>query len=463
MEKVIIFGASVGGKKTYKMLHSIGLNCEYFVDNSEKKWGSYFEGIEIKPPVILRTNLADIVIASVYYEEIELQLRKMGISPDRIKTRESYVKNFLDQRMEKYSDLFGTVKRGKQKEIIIDLDHGIQVGGIESWAYTVVKGCIKEGIPAMIYTDMEEKEIPFHLEEYTKHFNVSKENFEREILSIAKDMQGYLPFVFIANWMEQSFWAAYILKNIYPQDVSILGMVHHDMRCYYKRNQYIQNCVDSFLCVSSDTRKKMIEKYEISEKKVYYKAVPIDVVNISKEENEKFTIGIGARLDKAKKRVDLIIPLINELEALGTEYQMVIAGDGSFYKTLKAFIDDSDLSSKVYLLGELPVEKMREFWMGVDVVVSTSDSEGMGLSILEGMGAGAVPVVTNTAGITEFVNEANGYVVEINDIKTMASHLKELSENREKVIRMGKNARKTIDDKCSLKGYIDYISKKSVE
>ena len=142
---------------------------------------------------------------------------------------------------------------------------------------------------------------------------------------------------------------------------------------------------------------------------------------------------------------------------------MVIAGDGSFYKTLKAFIDDSDLSSKVYLLGELPVEKMREFWMGVDVVVSTSDSEGMGLSILEGMGAGAVPVVTNTAGITEFVNEANGYVVEINDIKTMASHLKELSENREKVIRMGKNARKTIDDKCSLKGYIDYISKKSVE
>ena len=48
---------------------------------------------------------------------------------------------------------------------------------------------------------------------------------------------------------------------------------------------------------------------------------------------------------------------------------------------------------------------MAEFWKDADIVISLSDSEGMGLSILEGMSYGLVPVVTKTAGIGDFVEK----------------------------------------------------------
>ena len=463
MMKIVIFGASEGGIKTYRMLASIGIECVYFADNSQSKWGTYLEEKEVKSPESLHENKYLIVIASVYYEEIEQQLVEMQIEPERVRTRESFVKEILDAHMEQYEAEFSKFQVPvRERSIIIDLDHGLHTGGIESWSFLVAKESKNECIATKIYTDNDYKEVPYGLSNNIKHMDLSKNNFEKEILNITRDMIFMLPCIFIANWMEQSFWASYILKNIFPNDVYIIGMVHHDMRGYYKRNQYLQNCIDNFLCVSTDTRIKMIKEYYVPEKKVFYKEAPIEIEQNIRKDNEVLMIGIGARLDKAKKRVDLLIPLIRELESQKVEYQFLIAGDGSYYLKLKEFIESNNLINKIHLLGNLKIEQMKEFWKKIDVVVSTSDSEGMGLSILEGMGAGAVPVVTNTAGIKEFVNKENGYVVEINDIKTMASHLKELSENREKVIRMGKNSRKVIEDKCSLKGYIDYI-KKSVE
>ena len=462
-KKIIIFGASVGGVKVLKMLKGLGIECQFIVDNSENKWGTYLEGIMVKNPRVLKETDYYIVIASVYQEEIEKQLQEMKISAQRIITREQCVKDFLDSNMEQYREIFKNYRIAKRdRSVILDLDHGLLVGGIESWSFLVAKECIEEKINTVIYTDKTIKKVPYHLEKITRHMDVSKIDFIQEIIDIAKNMIFLAPCLFIANWMEQSFWAAYILKQLYPNDIYILGMVHHDMLCYYRRNQYIEKIVDNFLCVSQDTKKRMVKEFSIPKEKVHYTEVPICFSSNYKKDknmNQTIRIGLGSRLDKAKKRVDLLIPLIESLQRLNVTFQLKIAGDGSYYSELSHYIEKKSLANNVILLGEVQISDMEDFWKTCDIVISTSDSEGMGLSILEGMAWENAPVVTDTAGIRHFIHDnENGYVVPIGDIELMAKQIKELDDNRELLAEFARKSKQVIVDKCSVKKYVMYIN-----
>ena len=79
MKKCIIFGASRTGSVAKEMLEK-----EYeiiaFSDNSEKKWGQEFcEKRIINPIEIKKYKEISIIIASVYYAQIFIQLKEMGI------------------------------------------------------------------------------------------------------------------------------------------------------------------------------------------------------------------------------------------------------------------------------------------------------------------------------------------------------------------------------------------------
>lgn len=462
-ERIIIFGASSGGLKVYRMLTTMNIECICFVDNSKLKWGTRLENIEIKSPQILKEVDCRVVLASIYQEEIEEQLEQMQIEQERIVTREQLVGEILDANMSLYKEKVGAESiPDRKKSMVIELDHGLLVGGIESWSYLVASESIKAGICTVIYTDEEsdKNKAPEEIRDCIRCMDVSKRDFEQEIINKAQDMLAFLPCIIIANWMEQSFWAANILKKIYPDKVYLLGLVHHDALCYYRRNQYIQNRVDAFLCVSDDTKKRMVDEFGIDEQKVFYKEVPIrrNRFNRKYDNNQPLVIGVGSRLDKAMKRVDLLLPLIDCLERENVEYCFKIAGDGAYFDKLKDGIAERHLEDKVTLFGNLKSEEMNEFWQKCDVVVSTSESEGMGLSVLEAMSYGCVPVVTDTAGMKTFISDGtNGYIVEIGNIELLATKIRELSKCRNLLKKLSENSSRVIQKKCSPEEYIDYI------
>jgi glycosyltransferase involved in cell wall biosynthesis len=262
--------------------------------------------------------------------------------------------------------------------------------------------------------------------------------------------------------MTHVFFAAYILKKLYPDKVSIIGMVHHDMVGLYKRNKALEPYIDMFICVSSDTRKKMIEKYRIEKDKVLYKEVPIPIVEgyvkeYSKD-GEPLQINFASRLVKSKKRADLIIPLIKKLEKYNINYNLNIAGGGDYYDKIKEYIKKNDLKNKVKLYGSIKYEEMAEFWKKGDIVLSISDSEGMGLSILEGMSFGLVPIVTDTSGIWDFITpKINGFICEINNIDMIVESIKELDNDRNTVKVFGEASKNIIKRKCSVSEYVKWV------
>lgn len=81
-KKIIIFGAGNNGKIIFEWLP---IDILYFVDNDKSKWGTKIENIEIREPrSILHENRDEVIvlIASLFYLEIEKQLEEMGLKKD---------------------------------------------------------------------------------------------------------------------------------------------------------------------------------------------------------------------------------------------------------------------------------------------------------------------------------------------------------------------------------------------
>lgn len=81
---IYIFGAGQLGKDTYRKIRSSynNLSIRGFIDNNSQKWDTVFEGVPIFNPKILEMydkKNVQVIIASIYYFEIEEQLRNIGL------------------------------------------------------------------------------------------------------------------------------------------------------------------------------------------------------------------------------------------------------------------------------------------------------------------------------------------------------------------------------------------------
>lgn len=77
--KAVIFGAGIGGRNVLRIL---GDRCSFFVDNDEKKWGSWIGDTPVMSPDILLEESKEhiiLIIASNAVDDIVLQLQKMGL------------------------------------------------------------------------------------------------------------------------------------------------------------------------------------------------------------------------------------------------------------------------------------------------------------------------------------------------------------------------------------------------
>lgn len=115
-------------------------------------------------------------------------------------------------------------------------------------------------------------------------------------------------------------------------------------------------------------------------------------------------------------------------------------GNGPLSENLKSLIAELNLEKHVILRGETPdiSSRMAESSM----IISTSVFEGMPLVLLEALSAG-LPIVTFNYkyGADEIVTDGeNGYIVEEDDLDTLAERIGRLISNEELRIKMGENA-----------------------
>jgi len=120
-----------------------------------------------------------------------------------------------------------------------------------------------------------------------------------------------------------------------------------------------------------------------------------------------------------------------------------LSSEPRYARSVQEKVKVSSLKSQVFFHGALDngplVEKLRQ----AHVLVVPSSYEGFGIVYLEGMCFGLPAIGTSAGAAREIIAHGEtGYLIEPNDVESLADHLRELETNRELLVRLSLNAAK---------------------
>jgi glycosyltransferase involved in cell wall biosynthesis len=201
-----------------------------------------------------------------------------------------------------------------------------------------------------------------------------------------------------------------------PEGCLRIGMIQSDDGCVYDLVERYLPWIDIVCGVSQEICRKMEERLGSRRIPVVHQpyGVPMPRTEPVRTSNGPLRVLYLGRVIEEQKRVGLMARVMKRTLAEVPELQWTIAGDGPDLAAMRE--DFSGEPERVHFLGGIPYQEVPAVVAAHDAYFLCSDYEGLPLSLLESMGAGLVPVVSNLpSGISEVVNDDNGIRVDIHD------------------------------------------------
>ncbi len=181
-------------------------------------------------------------------------------------------------------------------------------------------------------------------------------------------------------------------------------------------------CIDAFQCITLKAEEGYFGSSSLFDGALkqhftIYNALPshISIINKSKVINpHKITLGVVSRLAKIKG-MDLVIPAFNKAREQDSRLKLLIVGDGELRKQMEHQAKNSMFTSDIEFIGMKPQTELVNWYDKIDILLMPSRSEGFGLTAIEGMARGCVPVVANVGGLPEVVTDHISGLIHIPD------------------------------------------------
>ena len=157
------------------------------------------------------------------------------------------------------------------------------------------------------------------------------------------------------------------------------------------------------------------------------------------------------------KGADLLPEILLTVSKAYQDVRLTIAGYGPLEEVLKKRCKANGTLHKCFFTGAVNQEKVAAILRDSDILLLPTRIEGFGLSIVEAMMSGAVPVVTRIKGITDDIvsDGMTGLLVEPNDTEGFAGAVAGLLKNPERLVLMSNAARETAASRYSSKKMLD--------
>lgn len=125
-----------------------------------------------------------------------------------------------------------------------------------------------------------------------------------------------------------------------------------------------------------------------------------------------------------------------------------LVGKGELEGRLRERIKDKELQDKVILLGHVNREELIQLYQNAKTFVLPSHYEGLPTVLLEAMSCGLPVVSTSVSGCVEVVEHMyNGLLIPARSPKRMSEAISLLLEDHKLNMKLGENARKTIEER----------------
>lgn len=446
MAKVIIFGTGVIYEKIKNLIPLDDILC--FLDNSMDKQGKKIDGKEVvSPQKIVEWQYDYIVMASVYWVEMKSQLLEMGIESQKLipylRINSIYkgnktIKILGKNRFEDGNVLLVTwnLQRNGGGRALLELGRAFDkkkyvVDCISNDDGPMCHEFEKEGITVFLDSDImysSENFIEFCLKYDIVVIN-TLQNYE--CIKILEKTNIFVlwwihePDIYYEKMVDLTEIRAISGNNIHCCVVSSIGEQIF--------NRYLPN-MNSIL-LTPGIRDELNQKFNYVKKSRNIKIAVIG--NIGHLKGHDYFLDAFLQLD-AKYRNQLDISFIGRI---------------GVSKDTKDIINRARDLSNISLVGELTNEQIHMmFSQGeIDVVIVPSEVETLSLAAVEGMMYYACVIVSNTTGISAFINNyVNGIVFNRNKIEELIFALEWVVDHPEEVKKMKLEARKLYEKSFSL-------------
>lgn len=205
-----------------------------------------------------------------------------------------------------------------------------------------------------------------------------------------------------------------------PMVLSTHGGIFHTGRGLFKRLYFFGWCkltlraFEKIVCVSRNDL-ELFSRIASKEKLVLIEnGIEFEKFRAGKKKKNSFVF-LG-RMSK-NKRIDL---LIDALAGLQGKPELHIAGMDfdNLAPVLKARAKEKGIEGQVFIHGEVSDRKLLDLLAQSEFFVSASEYEGFGITAIEAMASGCIPILNNIGSFRSFVQEKkNGFIVDFAETK----------------------------------------------
>lgn len=197
------------------------------------------------------------------------------------------------------------------------------------------------------------------------------------------------------------------------------------------------SCLTAFQCITERAEKSYFGSSQLFDGTIrkhftIYNNIPshIDIRNsqrLHKDSNSLIYVGVVSRLEHIKG-MDLVVPAFSKAAASNPRLRLLIAGDGTQRELMENQVREYNLFDRVEFTGRKAQSELQDTYDRIDILLMPSRSEGFGLTAIEGMARGCVPVVAATGGLPEVVASGYGILHRPEDADDLAYKIMEATD-----------------------------------
>jgi glycosyltransferase involved in cell wall biosynthesis len=214
----------------------------------------------------------------------------------------------------------------------------------------------------------------------------------------------------------------------------------------------------SYLNCVSEVQRSQLEELGISSEKIAILPMGVEEIFLEKAQYRKSESNCGPFTILSNRNllpiynVSLLIRAIPMVLKEEPSTKFFIAGEGSEKEFLEREAKDLNIYSYIKFLGRIPHEEMPALLSQADIYVSTSLHDGTSVSLLEAMGSGAFPVVTDIPSNREWITDAqNGFLVPTGNKDILAKKIVDAIRNKELLVEASGKNRELIEQRAHWK------------
>lgn len=265
--------------------------------------------------------------------------------------------------------------------------------------------------------------------------------------AMVRHLEQAAPCVYIPNYD----WRHSCICPRLSDEVVVVGVVHSDDPLHYDHVRRLGPFWNAVVAVSSAVAERTAEACPSVADRIVTIPIGVRIPPVRPQRartTEVLRLVYHGALKQHQKRVLDLPRIVEAASDLGVPVELSIAGAGPDEADLRmagAPLVDRGL---IRFLGVLSPDDTAAMLETQDVYLLASEFEGMPNALIEAMGRGCVPVVTQmTSGIPELIRDSdNGFLVPIGDAGAFAERLRTLWNNPARREQMSIRAFQTVQE-----------------